>query len=133
MPDDQIDAICTLLLCEDDEVLKKAQHEVFGMSPITRIIVLGTLGAALEGKRNFTLDELERLARNNEFEGLSEIADDINALESSGYLATTDGINFHVESALYVGLCALYFEARARHEHTPNRATQFIEFMTDKD
>ncbi len=127
--DEEIDAICTLLLCEDDEVLKMAREEIIKMGPIAQTAVLGTLGPALEGDRILSEDSILNIFDTEENDSLSDLPAEIYALESNGYLKYDDGV-YVVEPSVYIGLCALYFEARARHGYRPNSASSFVSLMT---
>ncbi|MFI4939317.1 MAG: XopAX family type III secretion system effector [Burkholderiales bacterium] len=133
MEDNEIDAICTLLLCKDDEVLKMARREIQELEIGAQNIVLSVLGAALEGERELSFDDIESAALSNTDQKeceLEEITNTIEALESIGFLEYDHESHYKVEPSKFVGLCALYFEGRARHEQTPYEASKFLTRMT---
>jgi hypothetical protein len=132
MSDQKIDAICTLLLCADDEVLKSAQREVQCMGSFARKIVLAHIGAALNGERQISQDEVwpwDAREDLDEETALEEIRD----LEGDGFLVADDaGSGYTIEPSAYPGLCALYFEGRVRHELSPSAASEFMERLVDE-
>ncbi|MQR01119.1 XopAX family type III secretion system effector [Glaciimonas soli] len=133
MEDNEIDAICTLLLCKDDEVLKMAQREIQELEIGAQNIVLTVLGAALEGERELSINDIESAALSNIGQNeceLKEIPSAIETLESMGFLEYDHNSPYRVEPSIFVGLCALYFEGRARHDQTPHEATKFLIQMT---
>jgi hypothetical protein len=124
--DVDLDALCTLLLCEDDEVLVRARKDCSRLGKKARSVVLQTIGRALEGERELTLDDLLEM-----FEGdLEKAANAVDILEGSGYVRQQSGGQiFLINPAEYPGLCALYFEGRVRHDHDPEEAADFVERM----
>lgn len=129
MPDDEIMALCSRFLCADDEVLRSALREMNGLSPMERAIVLETLGAALEGERRCTQDDIFGIVSDYLDEGI-EIHDAVDRLEGMSYLSLEGSDDFIVSPTALTGMCALYFEARVRHGRSPDGATRYIDVMT---
>lgn len=129
MPDDEIMALCSRFLCADDEVLRAALKELNSLSPMERAIVLETLGPALEGKRHCSQDDIFSIVSDYIDEGI-EIHDAVDRLEGISYLSIEGSDDFVVSPTALTGVCALYFEARVRHERSPGGATRYIDVMT---
>lgn len=129
MDDYEIDAVCTLLLCRDDEVLRMARQELRGLERAAQKIVLNFLGPALEGEREISLDDIDSVAFADN-EDSDNLAIRIDELVRAGFIDYSYEGSFKVEPSVFVGLCALYFEARARHSHGPSSASMFLERMT---
>jgi hypothetical protein len=130
LPDEEIDALCTLLLCKDDEVLQLARREVWDLDHAAQLIVLHSLGPALEGNRELSLRELREVADPSTTDD-DDLVRDVNALETDGFLNSNGADAYTIEPSVYVGLCALYFEARARHQYDPSNANKFVRRMTE--
>ncbi|MPW05879.1 hypothetical protein GCT19_09505 [Paraburkholderia sp. CNPSo 3155] len=131
MSDQKIDAICTLLLCADDEVLKSAQSEVRNMGSFARKFVLSHIGDALNGERQISQDDIWSWNTVGDFDDEKAI-EEIRDLESDGFLIVDDAnAGYTVEPGAYPGLCALYFEGRVRHELNPKAAAEFMERLVD--
>jgi len=123
----EIDAISTLLLCRDDEVLKQASMEIIAMTEAMRQIVLPSIGPALNGEREIKLREIKYLVNIDDCED-HNLAIPVNELEGYGFLRC-DGEReiFTVEPSVYPGLCALYFEGRVRHNLSETAAADFMQ------
>lgn len=125
--DDEIDAICTLLLCKDDEILIMARNEVYQLSECNRAIVLETIVDAIEYGAVFSLNEISQIAEQCESFEDDKFLGDMDYLENSiRYLYTEDGSTYSIKPTEFLGLCGLYFEARARHKHSPAQAKLFL-------
>lgn len=136
LEDDEIDAICTLILCKDDEVLVKARREIQDLTIPAQNIVLSVLGSAIEGERELSINDIESAARSKISQkeyGLEKTANAIEELEFIGFLEYVHESQYKIEPSKFVGLCALYFEGRARHEQTPYEASKFLLRMTIRD
>lgn len=127
----EIDALTTLLLCKDDEVLSKARYEISVLKVEVQNIVLETLGPALENKiRTISVNDIESYAYSDAERGRPGLVNHVNNLESMGYLENIDGENFEIDTSVFLGLSALYYEARARHKLRPSGATSYIRMLT---
>ena len=97
------------------------------MTKLAKKLVLTTIGPALEGKDTLTLDEVRYMLHVDDIEKAGNAAD---LLERTGYLDQQSGGQlFDVLPASFPGLCALYFEARVRHELDPEEAASFVHRM----
>ncbi len=128
MDEYEIDAVCTLLLCKDDEVLKLARRELHGLGRGAQNIVLNFLVPALEGEREISFDRIDSFSECDEDDG--DLSTHIDELERIGFLDHDYQETFKVEPSIFVGLCALYFEARARHGLGQSSANRFLARMT---
>jgi hypothetical protein len=129
MEDAQIEALCTLFLCEDDEILRSARKEVLGLSDTAQTLVLNSLGPALEGERTLSLAEIYQIA-DLENDTRDEVVSAVNVLESRGFFESDGGDSYIIDPSVFVALCALYFEGRARHGYHPSAASNFLLLMT---
>lgn len=128
--DVEIDTLCTLLLCEEDEILVRARTDCRQLTKDGKRVVLSTLGPALEGHRSVSLDELVELVAAEDIEAAAEV---LGLLERAGYLEQeSGGSSFEISPAEFPGLCALYFEGRVRHKYDSNEASDFLNRMMRK-
>lgn len=126
-----VDAICTRLLCRDDEVLREARSELLHLSGPARGIVFDTFhqaltdGARLEQHTIFDASD----AANKHIE--PEIL--LNELQRVGYAEPEEiGIDsYALNPQALPGLCALYFEGRVRHQLRPHQADTFMWRLLD--
>lgn len=126
----EIDALCTLLLCRDDEVLSAARHEFGSLSGPAQNFVRQTFYEALRGEL-----EVEDEAF---FDAVCDYEDRLDAaqlrddLESFGYVAPLHvGDSNKLDPHAFPGLCALYFEGRVRHDLKPPEASTFMWSLLD--
>jgi hypothetical protein len=127
LDDEEVDAMCTLLLCTDDPVLRAARQEILNPGPIAQEIIWNVLGNAIEGEREISLQEIE--AATDRDASLNELQEAIDSLD--GFITyDRDGENLLIEPSYFPGLCALYFDARVRHQYSPKNASKFVWFMT---
>jgi hypothetical protein len=122
--DVEIDTLCTLLLCKEDEILVRARTDCRQFTKDAKRVVLSTLGSALEGERSVSLDELIEIVAAEDMEAAAEA---FALLERTGYLEQeSDGGSFEINPAEFPGLCALYFEGRVRHRYDRYESTDFL-------
>ena len=122
MSDAEVDAVCTRLLCRDDEVLQAAISEAEDLTPAALEVVLATLDDALHGSIIVEPHDLRWYA-NGEV-GEDEVLDE---LTSAGYINwSSDRQQYELEPGSTPGLCALYFEGRVRHQLRRESATGFV-------
>lgn len=126
----EIDAVCTLLLCGNDEVLSASRLEFGNRSGTAQNFIRETFYRALIG-------EVEVEDRDF-FDVVSDDEDCLDAaqlreeLESCGYVKSSC-IQEHLklDPHAFPGLCALYFEGRVRHELNPSQASAFMWRLLD--
>jgi hypothetical protein len=124
LSDEEVDAVCTRLLCRDDEVLKAALNEAEDLSSAALEVILCTLDDALHGEIFFESRELRNLANGEE---VHEELSVVEELEYCGYIAwSSDRAQYVVEPGSMPGLCALYFEGRVRHNLSRSSAGVFV-------
>ncbi|MDE2462603.1 MAG: hypothetical protein KGO02_02635 [Alphaproteobacteria bacterium] len=122
MSEEEVDAFCTRLLCKDDQVLRRACDEADRLGAAAPVAV-GLVVSALK-------NEVGLISREDVWEQLSEVvADDtgdrelvllelLDRIERSGLLleASSASEEMEIAPAAFPGLCALFFEARVRHD-----------------
>lgn len=121
-----IDALCTRLLCREDEVLQASRSELMKLNDFQRNCVLELIWPALAGEVSVSQRDLFDMV-----EDLDELADDCYALEASGFLEADDGEGYVVKPYSFPGLCALYFEGRVRHEMSHMDSAEFATRMLE--
>lgn len=143
----RVDALCTILLCQDDSVLRAARAEVLNCHPAVADFVLRELPVALTDGRRISrenvgifFEEASQGAGSADWEdGPDESVDGRGApegcdtheaiyeLERAGFLVTSSfEDDYSVMPAAFPGLCALFFEARVRHELDESAAAQYM-------
>lgn len=123
MDDNKIDALCTLFLCEDDEIVTRARGDVLGLFPLSQRLIAETLYTGFEGARLISTDQLHALAgEDSTFDQKVQAADQ---LERIGYLIREDPF-YRINPTVLLGVSALYFEARVRHEYEQHEAGEFV-------
>jgi hypothetical protein len=126
--DEEIDALCTLLLCEDDEFLSQARRDALRLSPIAKRLLARTLAAGFEGDAQVRTSDLPEFAGANA--SPSDLGDAVGQLEDSGYLSgDSGGMHYRLSPSAFMGIAALYFEARVRHKYEPESAGAFVHRM----
>lgn len=123
LSDAEVDAVCTRLLCREDEVLKAAVSEAEELSPAALEVVLATLDDALHGQVVADARHLRWHA-----EGAAGQDEVLDELASSGYVTwSSDRQQYEIEPGAMSGICALYFEGRVRHGLSRESAESFVE------
>lgn len=123
-----VDAICTRLLCRDDEVLRSARLEYGALSGSAQAFVSQTFEDALRG--NGLVGDSAFFEA--EAEGSVEAWQLRDELESWGYVNRPRGEEPHrTDPHAFPGLCALYFEGRVRHRLDESSALAFALRMVD--
>ncbi|PZQ78361.1 MAG: hypothetical protein DI563_00765 [Variovorax paradoxus] len=125
MDNEMIDALCTLFLCEEDEVITRAREDVLRLLPLSVVLIAHTLYAGFEGSREVTLNQLHALAGDGyTFEEKTRA---MNELESVGYLSENGaGASYNINPTVMLGVSALYFEARVRHDYGQHDVGDFV-------
>ena len=125
-----VEAICTRLLCRDDEVLLAARREFEDLSLTARAIVHETFADALDGDAEINdRTFFSALAESDEPVDASAL---LGELEDHGYVRRVDfEAPFIVDPHAFPGLCALYFEGRVRHELQDYAAIAFMWRLLD--
>jgi len=120
---DDIKALCTLFLCEDDEILKCALDEIKDLTTFQRRCILTFTCKALEGDINIRSDEIGYLETGDENDIETEY---FELTDGIGFLEQEDGEGYIVRPHSLPGVCALYFEGRVRHGMSPIGAEAFV-------
>lgn len=125
MPTADLDAVCTLLLCRDDEVLSAARREFGSLSLAAQNILRDTFFEALHGE--LEIDDRSFFDAVLSDEGRLDAVRLRDELEASGYVGDMQG---RAASKLcppaFPGLCALYYEGRVRHGLSESAARAFM-------
>lgn len=121
----EIDAVCTLLLCGDDEVLRAARHEFGSLSKVAKRLIRETFIRALDGEVGIgDRDFIDILNDEEELDVAAQLKEE---LEISGYVKNAYSDEYQkLNPHAFPGLCALYFEGRVRHDLDPNDAADFM-------
>lgn len=120
--DAEINTLCTMFLCADDEVLKAAVGEVADLSDFQSRCVLTLIFDALDGVKTIKADEFFYLLTGDE----DAIEDDIGGLEDMGFMAHYGSDEFVINAFSFPAICALYFEGRVRHRMSHLQARSFV-------
>jgi len=123
MDDNTINALSTLFLCEDDEVITRAREDVLRLYPLSRLLIADTLYTGFEGTRIISINELQALA-GEEFTFDQQVRA-IHELERIGYLSEKGSV-YTINPTVMLGVSALYFEARVRHEYDQHDVGEFV-------
>jgi hypothetical protein len=127
--DEDIAAVCTKYLCNEDEVLRAAIKEMGELSALSQRIVLGTIWNGLDewdGDIEISQDEL--------FDYVTDDTDDLiedslGELEGARFLTYKYEGTYSLQSFVFPALCALYFEGRVRHQMSPSRACRYAQAL----
>lgn len=126
----EIDAVCTLLLCRDDEVLSASRREFERLSGAAQNFVRQTFYEALRG--DVTVEDSLFFDVVRDYEDCPDAAQLLEKLESLGYVAGGKvGEAYKLDPHAFPGLCALYFEGRVRHGLAPSEASAFMWRLLD--
>jgi hypothetical protein len=128
--DGQISALCTLFLCQDDEVLNAAVNEVDDLTDFQRKCVLSFIWQALEGDITVANDDVAYLETNEEYDICNEYD---SLIERVGFMEHGEGDGFIVRPHSLPGICALYFEGRVRHNMPPSAAKSYVLALLERD
>lgn len=133
LTDAEIDAVSTLLLCGDDELLVAARGEAADFSEAALDIIYGTLLDALDGECEVSLTSLSQCCSLSG-DGFN-FSDAVNELEAHGYLTGRygEGDMFQVSPIVVPGLCALFFEGHVRHGLSQDSSIEFVRTLTSID
>jgi hypothetical protein len=124
----EVDAICTRLLCRDDEMLRSARQEYGALSGSAQAFVSQTFYDALRG--DALVDDSAFFEA--EAEGSVDVGQLRDELESWGYVDRPRAEEAHrIDPHAFPGLCALYFEGRVRHQLDESSAMTFALRMLD--
>lgn len=130
MSTEDVEAICTRLLCRDDEVLRAARFEFEGLSRAAQLIVHETFSDALDG--DVEISDRTFFEAISEEPGSVDAADVLSELQSHGYVRREDvEAPYIVDAHAFPALCALYFEGRVRHEMSAYGAITFMWRLLD--
>lgn len=126
MDEDEVDALCVLFLCKEDEILIEARSEVSELSGRAFNVVMATIFDSFEDHASeYSLDEMEGLISEDntyDIDVTSEVIDEL-----SGYLSRVDYDDaWRVNPHYYQGLCALYFEGKVRYQLSHAGAANFV-------
>lgn len=125
-----IDAICTRLLCRDDEVLRAARYEFGNLSGAAQTFVVATFHDALRG--DTVVDDDAFFDASSNTEGVVDASNLIWELESAGYVDRGRIEEpYKIDPHAFPGLCALYFEGRVRHDLGESSAMDFAWRLLD--
>lgn len=126
MDEDEVDAMCVLALCKEDEVLTKAMSEVSELSPAAVNFIMETLFDSFAGEtKNYSLDDLMELTSDDSIYDISVASAVIDELDD--YLSCADYEDiWNVNPYCFPGLCALYFEGRVRHQLSHAGSKNFV-------
>jgi len=126
MRDDEVDALCVLSLCRDDEILTEARFEVGKISKNALNVVLDTLfNALIDPSKGISLSELIYLASDEGEHNIDQTSKVVDELQV--YLTRdSDEDIWYPNPYIYKGLCALYFEGRVRHRLSHTGAANFV-------
>lgn len=126
----EIDAVCTLLLCKDDEVLRASMFEFGRLSGVAQNFVGETFYEALCG--NVEIQDRDFFDAVRDDENGPDAAQLRDELVSLGYISRSNfGESDKLDPHAFPGLCALYFEGRVRHELGPSDASAFMWRLLD--
>ena len=125
-----VDAICTRLLCRDDEVLKAARLEYGQLSHAAQSFLNATFGDALQGETAVDEQAFADAAREaDEHVDEMQLRDELQALD---YVVRDFRMDMlRLDAHAFPGLCALYFEGRVRHSLNSSRAEAFVWRLLD--
>jgi hypothetical protein len=118
----EIDALCTLLLCCEDEILKGAIREIENLTVFQRKCILTFIWQALDGEVSVRSDDIIYLQTGDE----EDFATEFTHLEDIGFLESDQGEGFIIKPYSLPGICALYFEGRVRHGMSASGAESFV-------
>ncbi len=125
-----IDTLCTLLLCREDEILKGARAEIEDLTAFQRKCILTFIWPALEGRMYVSGQEIMELETGDE----DDIGGEFWELESMDFLESDYGEGFTMKPYNLPGICALYFEGRVRHGMSHQEAESFsLTLLADSD
>ncbi|UTM01089.1 hypothetical protein MID00_16560 [Alcaligenes sp. NLF5-7] len=121
----EIDAVCTLLLCRDDEVLNASRNEFGNLSGAAQNFIRETFYSALVGE--VTVEDRDFFDAVRGDEDRPDVGELFEELECCGYVkrACVEE-NHNLYPHAFPGLCALYFEGRVRHDLKPSQASTFV-------
>ncbi|WP_343627074.1 hypothetical protein [Roseateles puraquae] len=130
LSDAEIDAVSTLILCADDELLVAAREEAVAFSDAALDIIYGTLPDALEGESDISFSALSRFPSKPDRE--KGVSDAIQELETRGYLSGLfgGGDMFRVSPMAVPAVCALFFEGYVRHGLRHEELIHFVRSLT---
>ena len=123
----EVDAICTRILCRDDEVLLAASDELRSLSKPAQRIVYDTFHQALTD--NARLDPEDIYDASSALRHVIPPEDLLEELQQTGYVGGAEygGPESYALNALaFPALCALYFEGRVRHDLSDGQADIFM-------
>ncbi|MBG7622197.1 hypothetical protein I5R65_22210 [Herbaspirillum sp. AP02] len=123
-----VDAICTRILCRDDEVLFAARQELIDLSRPAQKIVYDTFFGALT--------ENARLEPESIFDADDKLPAEelLEELQQTEYVGGDEygGLTSYVLNPMaFPALCALHFEGRVRHELSVIEADTFMWRLLD--
>lgn len=126
LPDEEIDALCTLMLCEDDEILLAAQQEAAGLSWCTVDLLLNHLGNALNGECVIAEHRAFDFSTRDDWTA-DEMTQALSTLQDRSFLTFYTGdLEYRVDPSAFPALCALYFEGRVRLNLQHRAALEFV-------
>lgn len=126
----EIDAVCTLLLCRDDEVLSASRLEFGRLSGAAQIFIKNTFYEALCGDIEVEDRVFFDAVRDNE--DIFDAAQLRDELIRFGYVSSCRvGEALKLDPHAFPGLCALYFEGRVRHKLSWSEASKFMWRLLD--
>lgn len=117
-----IDTICTRLLCRDDEILQGALNEIESLTSFQRRCILTFIWQALGGESYVSASDIMCLQTGDEDDFETEFA----YLEDIDFLEADNGEGFTLKPYSLPGICALYFEGRVRHKMSHSGAESFV-------
>lgn len=120
--DAEISALCLLFLSDQDAVLHAAKNEWLNLSYDSQEIVDHFFWGALENGSDYKFSSSEIRYLDDSL----DIAGALHSLEESRVLIPSSGGEFYsVDVTTFPALCALFFEGRVRHNHSPEGAIDF--------
>lgn len=134
MSEEEVDAFCTRLLCKDDQVLRCACDETDQLGAAAPV-ALDLVVSALK-------NEIRLISRGDVWERLNgALADDtedresvllelLDRIERSGLLLEAPASEeMEIAPSVFPGLCALYFEARVRHDLNERQSGRYVKML----